>query len=117
MRARVANSDHPFERPEKIAGVEVVYERLQRWYLSQCDGEWEHRYGVQIQTLDNPGWMLDVDLVGTGLEDRPFPPEPLEQRSETDWIHCRIENRQFRAAGGPTNLTEMIERFLAWAKA
>lgn len=25
---------------------------LQSWYLSNCDGEWEHGYGVAIDTLD-----------------------------------------------------------------
>ncbi len=28
---------------------------VQRWYLDQCDGEWEHEWGVKIDTLDNPG--------------------------------------------------------------
>ena len=31
---------------------------LQRWYVAQCDGEWEHAYGVEIGTLDNPGWSI-----------------------------------------------------------
>ena len=37
---------------------------LQEWYVAQCDGDWEHSYGVKIDTLDNPGWSLKVDLVG-----------------------------------------------------
>ncbi len=32
--------------------------RLQRWYSAQCDGDWEHGLGVRIETLDNPGWMV-----------------------------------------------------------
>jgi hypothetical protein len=28
---------------------------LQGWYATQCDGDWEHEYGVSIETLDNPG--------------------------------------------------------------
>ena len=31
------------------------------WYLSQCNGDWEHAYGVKIDTLDNPGWTLEVE--------------------------------------------------------
>ena len=34
---------------------------LQDWYLAQCNGDWEHTYGVSIGTLDNPGWTLDVE--------------------------------------------------------
>ncbi len=35
---------------------------LQDWYRSRCDGTWEHSYGVKIDTLDNPGWLVTVDL-------------------------------------------------------
>jgi hypothetical protein len=38
---------------------------LQRWYVAQCNGEWEHSYGIEIGTLDNPGWSLRVDLKDT----------------------------------------------------
>jgi hypothetical protein len=24
---------------------------LQRWYVGQCNGDWEHQYGVRIDTL------------------------------------------------------------------
>jgi len=43
---------------------------LEKWYSAQCDGDWEHQYGVSIGTLDNPGWTLEIDLRGTDSEDR-----------------------------------------------
>lgn len=27
---------------------------LENWYSSNCDGDWEHLYGITIRTLDNP---------------------------------------------------------------
>jgi hypothetical protein len=42
--------------------------KLQLWYSKQCDGSWEHHYGVSIDTLDNPGWTVVVDLTGTDLQ-------------------------------------------------
>jgi len=45
---------------------------LMSWYADQCDGDWEHQYGVCIETLDNPGWTLTIDLIGTPLADRSF---------------------------------------------
>jgi hypothetical protein len=45
--------------------MNTVLERLQTWYSSHCDGEWEHDFGVQIGTLHNPGWTLRIDLTGT----------------------------------------------------
>ena len=44
--------------------------RLQQWYASQCNGDWEHQFGVRVDTLDNSGWPVRIDLVGTLLEDR-----------------------------------------------
>jgi hypothetical protein len=34
---------------------------LDRWHSEHCDGTWEHRYGVRIQTTDNPGWLLEFN--------------------------------------------------------
>jgi Immunity protein 53 len=47
-------------------------QRLQDWYSAQCDGDWEHQQGVRIESLDNPGWALDIDLADTALADKPF---------------------------------------------
>lgn len=41
------------------------------WFAQQCDGNWEHNFGIKLQTLDNPGWNLDVDLEITQFEDVP----------------------------------------------
>ena len=34
---------------------ENMLEWLMNWYESNCDGDWEHSYGVKIESLDNPG--------------------------------------------------------------
>jgi hypothetical protein len=86
---------------------------LQSWYLSRCDGDWEHQYGVKIETLDNPGWSLKVDLCGTDAEDQTFGRTKIE-RTEDDWISCWVEKNEFNAAMGPQNLAEGIEIFLRW---
>ena len=93
-----------------------VLNGLQRWYLAQCNDEWEHSFGVVIETLDNPGWSVKVDLVDTGLADRPY--QRVEtHRSEDDWIVSWRDERQWQAACGPMNLEETLERFLVWAAA
>ena len=45
---------------------------LQEWYKSNCDGDWEHLFGVQITTLDNPGWLIEIDLTDTDEEEKDF---------------------------------------------
>lgn len=37
-----------------------VFQWLQEWYIQNCDGDWEHCYGIKIGTLDNPGWSIDI---------------------------------------------------------
>lgn len=92
-----------------------VLQELQTWYLAQCDEDWEHDYGISIGTLDNPGWLITIDLAETLLELKPFTRIELN-RSETDWIHCWVEEKKFQAAGGAHNLPEILRTFLNWAQ-
>ena len=92
-------------------------DRLTAWYRSQCDGDWEHSYGVNIGTLDNPGWLVKIDLVGTKLEGRSFSRKTHgdSERGES-WIDCKVEGKQFVGAGGIGNLAELLEIFLTWSE-
>ena len=49
-------------------------DRLQIWYKSQCNGDWEQQYGISIISCDNPGWWVKIDLEGTPLEFKSFIP-------------------------------------------
>ena len=42
-----------------------AFSLLSDWYESNCNDDWEHGYGVKIETLDNPGWLVQIDLFGT----------------------------------------------------
>lgn len=87
---------------------------LQQWYLAQCDGDWEHEHGVEIGTLDNPGWHIEVDLVRTNLEGASFTPAKVE-RTAIDWFSCAVASEKFKASCGPRNLSEVIVMFRKWA--
>jgi hypothetical protein len=88
--------------------------QLQRWYSSQCDGDWEHQLGVKIETLDNPGWLVTIDVGDTFLQGSSF--APVERSGEREWISCRVENDQFRGAGGPHMLGAIIDEFIRWVR-
>jgi len=91
-------------------------QRLQDWYQSQCDEDWEHSYGVKIDTLDNPGWIVQIDLADTKLEDQEFVAFARgDSDAGADWIHCKAESRMFVGTGGFGNLTEILDTFLKWA--
>lgn len=94
---------------------------IQNWYKTQCNGDWEHSYGVKIDTLDNPGWSLSVDIVGTLLERTPFIPiehgvDEVSHPMSADWYVCKIEKGQFKAFSGPDHLSTIMKIFLKWAK-
>ncbi|MFE4959105.1 Imm53 family immunity protein [Streptomyces sp. NPDC056653] len=38
-----------------MSDAEPLLDWLQNRYAQQCDGDWEHEWGVKIATLDNPG--------------------------------------------------------------
>jgi Immunity protein 53 len=88
-----------------------TFSLLQAWYLSQCDGDWEHSYGVKIETLDNPGWIVTIDLNETVLYELEIPLARVD-RSASDWVQHEVSNGKFTACGGPQNLEELVGEFL-----
>ncbi|MFF4837155.1 Imm53 family immunity protein [Streptomyces sp. NPDC001315] len=83
---------------------------LVRWYAAQCDGDWEHEFGVRLASLDNPGWSIEVDLLGTAAEARLMP----KQRTDDDrgrWMIAWSDGEMFRASCDPGSLERMLEVF------
>lgn len=89
--------------------------RLSDWYAAQCNGEWEHLFGIDITTMDNPGWRVRIELSDTPLSDRVLEPIRI-QRTETDWVWCRTVDNTFDSSGGPCNLEEILDVFIRWAE-
>ena len=92
-----------------------VLEKIQSWYKDNCNGDWEHQYGVIIETIDNPGWQLMVDLENTNLKEAEFKSLTIE-RSASNWITCRVIDSKFEGFCGSQNLTEMLEVFVNWSE-
>lgn len=97
-------------RRHVLVGDDDRMEFLRGWYSRQCDGEWERQHGVEIGTLDDPGWRLAVDVTGTDLEGAILERRVVE-RSDLDWLHAWCDGSQFHAAGGPNNLAEAVAAF------
>ena len=92
-----------------------MLKRLQNWYQLHCNGDWEHSYGVEIDTLDNPGWKLSVDLTDTLLEDVEFEPVKVESFEDNFWIDCQKVNNKFIGIGSADSLNKILSIFLDWA--
>jgi hypothetical protein len=90
--------------------------RLTNWYSKQCNGDWEHSFGFTIDTLDNPGVSLTVDLRETYLESATFEEKKDQYESTDRWMICRRSGEKFEARGAACRLEDMIEEFLRWAE-
>lgn len=87
---------------------------LQGWYKQNCNGDWEHSNGVKIETVDNPGWYVEINLVETKLEHKCLDLKEIE-RDEQDWYYCKVRDGVFHGAGGAGNLEEILICFRHWA--
>ncbi len=103
-------------RKDNEPGSTVNFASLVDWYSRHCDGDWEHQHGVRLETLDNPGWILTVDLIHTNLQGCLMP--ELSEGCNPDghpispfWIHCFVADNQFKAACDPTQLARLFEEF------
>lgn len=84
------------------------FEWLQQFFLSNCNGEWEHSYGCKIDTMSDPGWFFQFDLMETQHAGKFL--EPLEdQSSALVWLRCKLEDGVFTAQCSPRRLGECIE--------
>ncbi len=83
---------------------------LEKWFRDNCDGNWEHSNRVQIETLDNPGWNIEIDFSDTELKIDDVRWRSYEISNE-NWVGYSIKNNIFSSAGDPLKLNLMINIF------
>jgi hypothetical protein len=84
---------------------------LQNWYASQCNGIWEHSFGVEISNIDNPGWK--VKITGTSAKKTI---NINSERDEFDWIVVKGGEAEFIGYGGLKNLQELFVLAADWLR-
>jgi len=87
-----------------------IIKRLQSWYKINCNGDWEHSYGLNITNLDNPGWAVTIDLEETPFDNSVF--EKSIDNGESDWMTIKVKDKKFVGHGDPNKLLTIIEIFL-----
>ncbi|MCT4648099.1 MAG: immunity 53 family protein [Carboxylicivirga sp.] len=87
-----------------------MIEWLNNWYLSNCNGDWEHTYGIKIETIDNPGWKVIIDLSETRFEELKLDMS-FTEKNDLDWISYGIEDGIFKGYGDPTKLESILSIF------
>jgi len=93
-----------------------LLEWLQKWYSKNCDGYWEHMYGVSIDNIDNPGWTVTIDICETELESRMFD-DIRYDNGDMDWMSCNVKQGKFKGSGDPTKLIKILKVFKDWVEA
>lgn len=87
-----------------------IFNWLQEWYSQQCDGDWEHENGIKIETIDNPGWSVTIDLRGTVLEGLEIP-YSVNEFTYNQWVGYSLSNNVFKGFGGKLSLIDILEVF------
>ncbi|WP_409309516.1 Imm53 family immunity protein [Pectobacterium sp. B1J-3] len=82
---------------------------LQNWYLSKCDGSWEHAYGFDISTIDNPGWKVSL----TGEKNRRNI-AINHDNGKNDWVIITANENEFKGYGGPEKLIFIGDKLKEW---
>ncbi len=116
-------SPHPFQlwKPNRIQQwyanqLEVRLNPLnwlQQWYSDQLCHQDGNSVDIKIYNIDNPGWGLDIKLKGTALEAVPFK-EIKINRSEHEWLFCRVLEGVFDSAGDTFKLFEILQTYQNW---
>lgn len=88
---------------------------LQNWYNHFCWNEERHYYGIKIETLDNPGWIVKIEICDTPFQDKVFQ-EINRDHGENDWLFCKVKNGVFEGAGDPDKLMSILKIFREWTE-
>lgn len=88
-----------------------ILEWISEWYNFHCDNNWEHDYGYRIYTLDNPGIMIEIDLIETNQEGLEIKEVSNVVDEVENWFTYRVENQKFIGMGDPSKLSTLLTTF------
>lgn len=83
---------------------------IQNWFNNQCNGDWEHDYGIKIESLDNPGWNVEINFNYTDLNIDNINWK-LYENSETNWIGFSVTDSVFKGSGDSLKLNSILKIF------
>ena len=89
---------------------------LGQWFVAQSNGDWEHGEGIEVTTIDNPGWAIRIRIEDTNLQGR-MQDWVRWERDELAWLYWRSTGLVFEAACGPAELTRALDTFRGFALA
>ncbi|KAA5535568.1 immunity 53 family protein [Paenimyroides baculatum] len=83
---------------------------IENWFMSNCDGEWEHENIIKIESTSNPGWNIEITLSDTSLEGVNVD-YFLNEISDDNWYGYKVSNNKFTGVGDSSKLIFLLELF------
>jgi hypothetical protein len=105
----------PDQKLHKLSNDDKDLYWLVDWYQKHITTDLTSAKRIDLGTLDNPGWALDIDLHNTDLDKRTFTNVKIDKNHE-DWIFCSLTNHTFSGNCGPHNCLNMIRLFREWTE-
>ncbi len=87
-----------------------ILDWIVNWFKDNCDGSWECSTGIQITTLDKPGWEVEIDISNTSIANIHLD-WILNEKSKHDWYGVKVEDHKFNASGDAGKLKFLLEMF------
>ncbi len=87
-----------------------IIDWIQNWFKENCDGKWEQGEGILINTLENPGWEVEIDISNTSIANIDLS-WILNENGKHDWYGVKIENQKFNASGDAGKLEFLLNLF------
>ncbi|WP_347253184.1 Imm53 family immunity protein [Leminorella grimontii] len=89
-------------------------EYFQHWYISKCDGVWEHSYGFTLDTIDNPGWRVILDGESNRRPITVKIPSAADFDDNDNWIVIDANDNKFEGHCSPQNLPIVLQYAKEW---
>jgi Immunity protein 53 len=89
----------------------MIIETIDEWYASRCNGTWEQKKGVKMDTVAEGGWWIRVDLSPEEAERLKNLMRPVDvsiDESKDHWISCNVLGDAIIALCAPGMLKEML---------
>lgn len=87
-----------------------ILDWIEDWFTDNCDGDWESSDAIQINTLDRPGWEVEINISNTSIATMNLE-WILNETSKDDWYGVKIADQKFTAAGDPQKLKFLLGLF------
>ncbi len=91
-----------------------VLKFIQAWYSENADLAFEKKQRIKVETLENPGWYIEIDLRNTYLDGVSFDMIEFDD-DKNDWLQCFIRDNTFVGAGDANKLNHLLKAFHLFA--